>query len=228
MTRRVLRPVPALEERLRVLELVGHVLDVLEEAHRRVLVGVRREGVLALHLDQLAGPGSALFLLYSPSTARASVLKAASRVVEVLEAVGLDLEDRLEVLLGEGGVVVRVVVGGVGVLARARPASGSPGTSRAGRPCVPRNIMCSKKWAKPDLPGSTSLREPVCTGICSDTMFGKPVGTTITLRPFAQRASRWRRRAGCGRWPGLRTRRSRPRERRRAGMERALHRALHS
>ena len=45
--------------------------------------------------------------------------------------------------------------------------------------------MCSKKWAKPDLPGSTSLREPVCTGICSETMFGKPVGTTITLRPLA-------------------------------------------
>ena len=46
--------------------------------------------------------------------------------------------------------------------------------------------MCSKKWAKPDLPGSTSLREPVCTGIWSDTMFGKPVGTTITFRPFGR------------------------------------------
>jgi len=40
--------------------------------------------------------------------------------------------------------------------------------------------MCSKKCAKPDLPGSTSLREPVSTGICNETMFGKPVGTTIT------------------------------------------------
>src|SRR5688500_2663119 len=49
---------------------------------------------------------------------------------------------------------------------------------------VPRNITCSKKWANPDLPGSTSLRDPVCTGICSETMFGKPVGTTITLRPL--------------------------------------------
>jgi hypothetical protein len=29
----------------------------------------------------------------------------------------------------------------------------------------PANIMCSKKWAKPDLPGSTSFREPVWTGI---------------------------------------------------------------
>src|SRR5262249_32740867 len=44
--------------------------------------------------------------------------------------------------------------------------------------------MCSKKWAKPDLPGSTSFRDPVCTGIWSETMFGKPVGTTMTRRPF--------------------------------------------
>ncbi len=44
--------------------------------------------------------------------------------------------------------------------------------------------MCSKKCAKPDLPGSTSLREPVCTGICSETMLGKPVGTTMTFRPL--------------------------------------------
>ena len=28
---------------------------------------------------------------------------------------------------------------------------------------VPRNIMCSKKCANPDLPGSTSLRLPVRT-----------------------------------------------------------------
>ena len=44
--------------------------------------------------------------------------------------------------------------------------------------------MCSKKWAKPDLPGSTSLREPVWTGIWTDTMFGNPVGTTMTFSPF--------------------------------------------
>ena len=49
---------------------------------------------------------------------------------------------------------------------------------------VPRNIMCSKKWAKPDLPGSTSFREPVFTGIWTDTMFGNPVGTTMTFSPF--------------------------------------------
>jgi hypothetical protein len=30
---------------------------------------------------------------------------------------------------------------------------------------VPRNIMCSKKWAKPLWPGSTSWREPVRTTV---------------------------------------------------------------
>src|SRR5438477_9446600 len=46
--------------------------------------------------------------------------------------------------------------------------------------------MCSKKWAKPDFPGSISLRDPVCTGMYIATMFGKPVGTTMTLRPFGR------------------------------------------
>src|SRR5437867_1797680 len=46
--------------------------------------------------------------------------------------------------------------------------------------------MCSKKWANPDLPGSTSLREPVWTGIWIETMLGKPVGTTMTFRPFGK------------------------------------------
>src|SRR2546427_1317745 len=70
---------------------------------------------------------------------------------------------------------------------------------------VPRNIMCSKKWAKPDFPGSTSLREPVCTGICTETMLGNPVGTTMTFRPLGRVLSvavkgRMSRRAGVGGW----------------------------
>ena len=36
------------------------------------------------------------------------------------------------------------------------------------------------------MPGSTSFREPVCTGIWIETMFGKPVGTTITFKPFGR------------------------------------------
>ena len=149
-----------------------------------MLVGVDVEGGVARDLEDLR-IGFALFLLYSPRTARASVLKAASAYVEVLEAVGFDHEHRLEVFLREGRVVVRVVVGRVGVLAGARRVTIASYFS-GGYAFVPRNIMCSKKWAKPDLPGSTSLREPVCTGICSETMFGKPVGTTMTFRPFGR------------------------------------------
>ena len=58
--------------------LVRHVLDVADEAHRRVLVGVRLEEPVALHLERASRSGSALFLLYSPRIARASVLKSAS------------------------------------------------------------------------------------------------------------------------------------------------------
>src|SRR6266496_617370 len=46
--------------------------------------------------------------------------------------------------------------------------------------------MCSKKWANPDLPGSTSLREPVCTGIWRETILGNPVGTTMTFSPLGR------------------------------------------
>src|SRR5712692_10538937 len=45
--------------------------------------------------------------------------------------------------------------------------------------------MCSKKWANPVLPGSNSLRDPVWTGICTETTFGNPVRTAITFKPLA-------------------------------------------
>ena len=35
---------------------------------------------------------------------------------------------------------------------------------------VPRNIKCSNRCAKPVCPGSTSLREPVCTTMWTATM----------------------------------------------------------
>ena len=47
-------------------------------------------------------------------------------------------------------------------------------------------MTCSKKCAKPVFPGSISFREPVWTGIWIATMFGKPVGTTITFSPFVR------------------------------------------
>ena len=51
---RVFGTVVARKELLRVRELVGHVLDVLKEAHRRVLVGVLVERRVAEDLVQLA------------------------------------------------------------------------------------------------------------------------------------------------------------------------------
>jgi hypothetical protein len=54
---------------------------------------------------------------------------------------------------------------------------------------VPRNMTCSKKCANPLFPGSTSLRDPVWTGIWIETMFGNPVGTTITRSPLGSVAS---------------------------------------
>jgi hypothetical protein len=70
-------PVPAVEEDLRVRVLVRHVLDVLQEAHRGVLVGVRVKAASRCTSNSFC-IGLALFLLYSPSTARDSVLNAST------------------------------------------------------------------------------------------------------------------------------------------------------
>src|SRR5262245_56137055 len=51
---------------------------------------------------------------------------------------------------------------------------------------VPRNIMCSKKWANPDLPGSISLREPALTTAQNATRSGYGSGTVTTLRPLSR------------------------------------------
>jgi hypothetical protein len=41
----------------------------------------------------------------------------------------------------------------------------------AGNFSVPRNMRCSKRCANPVWPGSTSLRDPVCTTMYVATMF---------------------------------------------------------
>ena len=115
---RVLGPVPAVEERLRVVELVGHVLDVLQETHAGVAIGVGPEGVVALHFDELLDRVGAVLVVLAEHGPRLG-LERLYRVLEVLEAIGLDLQDRLEVLAREGRVVVGEVVAGEGVLASA-------------------------------------------------------------------------------------------------------------
>jgi len=60
----------------------------------------------------------ALFVVLAQHRARLG-LERGFAVFQVLEAVGLDLQHGLQVLPGEGGVVIGEVVAGVGVLARA-------------------------------------------------------------------------------------------------------------
>ena len=114
--RRVARPVPPFEENMRIGELVRHLLDVGEEAHRGVLVRVHLVGVVALHFEQFRKRvGRALVVL--PEDGLRLGAEVCLQVFEVHKPVRFDVEDLLKVLLREGDVVVRVIVGGIGVLA---------------------------------------------------------------------------------------------------------------
>ena len=115
---RELRAVPALEEHFRVLVLVRHVLDVGDEAHRRVLVGVGLEEMIALHLEELPNRVRAVLVVFAENRARFG-LEVRLRVGEMLKHVSVERENSLGVLLRERGVVVRGVVAGAGVVARA-------------------------------------------------------------------------------------------------------------
>jgi hypothetical protein len=50
---------------------------------------------------------------------------------------------------------------------------------------VPRNIMCSKKCAKPVTPSSTSSRDPVRTTVQYDTSPSLGIGTMSTESPLS-------------------------------------------
>ena len=55
---------------------------------------------------------------------------------------------------------------------------------------LPRNIMCSKKWANPVTPFSTSSRLPVRTIDQYETKPSEGIGIITTLRPLASEC-RW-------------------------------------
>ena len=114
--RAVLRAVPAVEERLAVVVLVRHVLDVGQEADRRVLVGVRRVRLVLHRLveDQERRRGALVVLAQDGPRL---LLEGRLVVLEVPEAVGLDLDDRRQRRGRDGHVVAGPVVGreGVGV-----------------------------------------------------------------------------------------------------------------
>jgi hypothetical protein len=104
---------------LRVVELIGHVLDVLDEPHGGVLVRVRGECFVARHLVQLLERIRAVLVVlpeYSPGLG----FEGLHRIGQVLKAIRLDAEDGLQVLFRESDVIVGVVVRGVGILLRTR------------------------------------------------------------------------------------------------------------
>ncbi len=115
----VLRTVPPLEERLRVGVLVRHVLDVFDEPHRRVFVGVGLIEAIALNLEQLLERVGAVLVVFAENGARLG-LEIGFRIRQMLEHVGVERDDGFQILLGEGGVVVRGIVAGARVVARAR------------------------------------------------------------------------------------------------------------
>ena len=101
-------------------------------------------------------------------------LEAAHGVVEVLEAIGLDLEDRLEIVLGEDRVVVGVVVGGVRVLARAGLRERSPGIlGRVAPSC--RGTSCARRSGRSRTCRLDLVARAGLDGIWTETMLGKPV-----------------------------------------------------
>ncbi len=63
--------------------------------------------------------------------------------------------------------------------------------------------MCSKKWAKPLFPGSTSFGAPARTAMCTETTPGNPVRTAwrgrARLRPGASADRPLARRSGAAR-----------------------------
>ena len=115
----VLGPVIAIEELQPVVVHLGHVLDIIKETHRRVLVGVRREGLVAhrfVELAQRVGEVLVVFAQYRPRLGAEDFFG----IGKVLETVRLKFEDRLEVLFRKHGVIDGSVVGRVGVGRRAR------------------------------------------------------------------------------------------------------------
>ena len=62
---------------------------------------------------------------------------------------------------------------------------------------VPRNIMCSKKWAKPDLPSSTSLRDPVRTTVQNEMTPGVFIGMLTRVSPLSRTVVSITGKTGC-------------------------------
>ena len=83
-----------------------------------MLVGVFLECLVAHHLEQFGGGVGAVLVVFAQHRARFG-LESVDRVRQILEAIGLDFQNGVEIFLGESGVVIGVVIGSIGILSRA-------------------------------------------------------------------------------------------------------------
>ena len=111
---RVFGTIVAIEELAAVVVLLGHILHILEEAHRGVAVGMVLKSRGADDLVELAERIGAVLVIFAEH-GQALGLEDLGRVLEMLEAVGFQHEDVFEVLFGDHRVVVGEIVAGAGV-----------------------------------------------------------------------------------------------------------------
>ena len=107
----VLRPVEAVEERLGVLELFRHLLDIFLEADGGVLVGVLVERDIGSRLEQREEWARPVLAELTVDSARLG-LEVPLAVLEVLEAIALDVDDLGKIDVGDVEVVAGQVIAG--------------------------------------------------------------------------------------------------------------------
>jgi hypothetical protein len=106
------------------------------------------------------------------------------------------MHDEAQPVLGDLLVENGVIVGGEGVVVAAVARDRLRVAVARQRPRVPRNIMCSKKCASPEMPGGSSTA-PTLNQSISVTTGARRSGTTTTCRPFC--STNWKTLAG---WAG--------------------------
>ena len=102
-----------------IFVFVRHVFDILDETHRRVFVCVGCESFIPENFEKLVDRIGAVFVVFTENREGLSFVVGFG-IFQMLETVGFDLQNPLEILRGKQRVVNGPIVGGVGVGLRAR------------------------------------------------------------------------------------------------------------
>ena len=113
----ILRAIVTLVELQAVLVLVRHVLDVFDEAHRGVFVGVLLESRRAQDFKNLLRRIRAVLIKLAEHGLRLRLVSV-GRILEMLEIISVEFHDLVEVFFGEDFVKDGAVVRRVGVIFR--------------------------------------------------------------------------------------------------------------